>query len=58
MSKFTLRVQCFLIFFCSVYYLESIGGTYIVSVIQSIEKKFQISSKLSGILVSAQDVGK
>ena len=53
----TGRVCAFFFIFCIVYYLESIGGTYIISVIQAIEKQFHIPSRWSGALISAQDVG-
>ena len=39
------------------YYLESIGGTYIISVVQSMERQFQIPSTWSGTMISAQDFG-
>ncbi len=51
------RIYAFFALFCFVYFLESIGGTYMVSAIQSIERQFEIGSKLSGLLVSASDFG-
>uniref|UniRef100_A0A0N5BGB6 Solute carrier organic anion transporter family member n=1 Tax=Strongyloides papillosus TaxID=174720 RepID=A0A0N5BGB6_STREA len=51
------RLYIFLGVFGVVYFLEAIGGSYMVSAIQSIERQFQIPSKLSGFLVSASDIG-
>uniref|UniRef100_A0A914WEJ0 Uncharacterized protein n=1 Tax=Plectus sambesii TaxID=2011161 RepID=A0A914WEJ0_9BILA len=51
------RVYCFFALFCTVYFLESIGGVYMVSAIQSIERQFQIPSKMSGLMISAGDFG-
>lgn len=51
------RLYVFLGVFVVVYFLEAIGGSYMVSAIQSIERQFQIPSKLSGFLVSASDIG-
>ncbi|KAI3418783.1 hypothetical protein GPALN_007885 [Globodera pallida] len=50
-------VLCFFVLFLSVYFLESIGGFYMTSAIVSIEKQFQIPSKISGMMVSAGDFG-
>uniref|UniRef100_A0A5S6R4G3 Solute carrier organic anion transporter family member n=1 Tax=Trichuris muris TaxID=70415 RepID=A0A5S6R4G3_TRIMR len=47
----------FLIAFCVCFFLETITSTYLISCVQSIERQFQITSKLSGILISAGDVG-
>uniref|UniRef100_A0A0M3HXB5 Solute carrier organic anion transporter family member n=1 Tax=Ascaris lumbricoides TaxID=6252 RepID=A0A0M3HXB5_ASCLU len=51
------RVYIFLLLFSVVLFLEAIGGTYMVSAVQSIERQFQIPSKLSGFMVSAGDFG-
>jgi hypothetical protein len=51
------RVYCFFALFCTVYFLESIGGVYMVSAVQSIERQFQIPSKMSGLMISAGDFG-
>uniref|UniRef100_A0A1I7YHR0 Solute carrier organic anion transporter family member n=1 Tax=Steinernema glaseri TaxID=37863 RepID=A0A1I7YHR0_9BILA len=51
------RLYVFIFVFAVVYYLEAIGGTYMVSAIQSIERQFQIPSKLTGFMVSASDIG-
>uniref|UniRef100_A0A8R1TXA9 Major facilitator superfamily (MFS) profile domain-containing protein n=1 Tax=Onchocerca volvulus TaxID=6282 RepID=A0A8R1TXA9_ONCVO len=37
--------------------MESIGGFFMASVVVSIEKQFQISSRMSGLMVSAGDFG-
>ncbi|EJW76485.1 hypothetical protein WUBG_12607, partial [Wuchereria bancrofti] len=47
----------FFILFLTVYFLESIGGFFMASVVVSIEKQFQISSRMSGLMVSAGDFG-
>ncbi|CAG9539756.1 unnamed protein product [Cercopithifilaria johnstoni] len=47
----------FFILFLTVYFLESIGGFFMASVVVSIEKQFQISSRMSGLMVSAGDLG-
>ncbi|VDK43208.1 unnamed protein product [Anisakis simplex] len=49
------RVYVFLILFSVVLFLEAIGSTYMMSAIQSIERQFQIPSKLSGFMVSASE---
>ncbi|GMT34863.1 hypothetical protein PFISCL1PPCAC_26160 [Pristionchus fissidentatus] len=54
--KYT-RLHGFLTIFVIVYLMEAMGGMYIVSAIQNIEKQFQLPSRLSGILVSASDIG-
>ncbi|KAK0400467.1 hypothetical protein QR680_015261 [Steinernema hermaphroditum] len=51
------RLSVFILVFAVVYFLEAIGGTYMVSAIQSIERQFQIPSKLTGFMVSASDIG-
>ncbi|CAJ0583256.1 unnamed protein product, partial [Mesorhabditis spiculigera] len=51
------RIHYFLGLFSLVYFFEAIGGMYIVSAITNIEKQFQITSKMSGIMVSANDFG-
>ncbi|GMR46731.1 hypothetical protein PMAYCL1PPCAC_16926, partial [Pristionchus mayeri] len=53
--KFT-SLHGFLAIFVIVYLVESMGGMYIISAVQSIEKQFRLSSKLSGILVSASTI--
>ncbi|TKR87203.1 hypothetical protein L596_011644 [Steinernema carpocapsae] len=50
-------VACFFVVFLCVYFLESIGGFYMTSAIVYIEKQFQIPSKVSGTMVSANDFG-
>ncbi|KAI6205710.1 hypothetical protein M3Y94_00823200 [Aphelenchoides besseyi] len=50
------RLHIFLGLFAFVSYLETIGNTYTVASIQSIERQFHISSKLSGFLVSAHEL--
>ncbi|KAF7625978.1 Solute carrier organic anion transporter family member [Meloidogyne graminicola] len=50
------RIYVFLALFTFVYFLESIGGTYMVTAVQNIERHFRIPSKLSGLLVSAHDI--
>ena len=51
------RLTVFLALFAVMYFLEAMGGSYMVSAIQSIERQFQIPSKISGFLVSASDIG-
>lgn len=51
------RVHSFLLLFATVLFLEAVGGSYIISAIQSIERQFQIPSTLSGFMVSASDIG-
>jgi hypothetical protein len=48
------RIHIFLALFAFVSYLETIGSTYTISAVQSIERQFQIPSKLSGFLLSAR----
>ncbi|KAE9554160.1 hypothetical protein FO519_002640 [Halicephalobus sp. NKZ332] len=50
------RVTVFLTLFVIVYYLESTGERYMISAVQSIERQFQIPSKVSGFLMSANDI--
>jgi sodium-independent organic anion transporter len=50
------RLFAFLALFAFVYFLESIGGSYMVSAVQSIERQFQIPSKISGFIISASDM--
>ncbi|CDW54661.1 OATP and Gal-bind lectin and Kazal 2 domain conta ining protein [Trichuris trichiura] len=47
----------FLIAFCLCFFLETMTSTYLISCVQSIERQFQITSKLSGILISSGDAG-
>lgn len=44
---------CFAGLFGVILLFEAIGGAYIFSTIQNLERQFQISSKLSGFIVSA-----
>ncbi|VDN59179.1 unnamed protein product [Dracunculus medinensis] len=48
---------CFAGLFGVILLFEAIGGAYIFSTIQNLERQFQISSKLSGFIVSASDIG-
>uniref|UniRef100_A0A914CJH9 Uncharacterized protein n=1 Tax=Acrobeloides nanus TaxID=290746 RepID=A0A914CJH9_9BILA len=50
-------VVIFFVIFMTVYFLESIGGFYMTSVVVSIEKEFQIPSKISGTMIAAGDFG-
>uniref|UniRef100_A0A7E4V5K6 Solute carrier organic anion transporter family member n=1 Tax=Panagrellus redivivus TaxID=6233 RepID=A0A7E4V5K6_PANRE len=50
------RLTLFLALFALVYFLEAIGGSYLVSAVQNIERQFQIPSKLSGFIVSGSDL--
>ncbi|KAL3075204.1 hypothetical protein niasHT_036665 [Heterodera trifolii] len=50
------RIYAFLALFTFIYFLESIGGTYMIASVQNIERQFRIPSKLSGFLVSAHDI--
>ncbi|KRZ12487.1 Solute carrier organic anion transporter family member 1A6 [Trichinella zimbabwensis] len=47
----------FLTLFCVCYFLETITFTYLISAVQSIERQFQIPSRLSGTLMSSSDIG-
>jgi len=49
------RLCVFLSLFTFVFFLESIGGSYMISAVQNIERQFRIPSKLSGFLVSARE---
>ncbi|TKR72343.1 hypothetical protein L596_019811 [Steinernema carpocapsae] len=51
------RFSVFIFIFAVVIFLQEIGGTYMISVIQSIERQFQIPSKLAGFMLSASDIG-
>jgi len=51
------NLWCFLVFFCLCYFLETITFTYLVSAVQSIERQFEIPSRMSGSLVAASDIG-
>jgi hypothetical protein len=55
--KIDKTVISFFGLFLLVYFLESIGGFFMTSAIVSIEKQFQIPSKVSGLMVSASDFG-
>uniref|UniRef100_A0A7E4ZU18 Solute carrier organic anion transporter family member n=1 Tax=Panagrellus redivivus TaxID=6233 RepID=A0A7E4ZU18_PANRE len=50
-------VLAFFVIFMTVHFLESIGGFYMTTAVVSIEKQFQIPSKVSGTMVSAGDFG-
>lgn len=49
--------QMFLIVFCVTWVLQGMYHTYFVSVITTIEKLFQIQSKITGIIMSATEIG-
>ncbi|XP_018325614.1 solute carrier organic anion transporter family member 3A1 [Agrilus planipennis] len=49
--------QMFLIVFCITWVLQGMYHTYFVSVITTIEKLFQIQSKITGIIMSATEIG-
>lgn len=49
--------QMFLIVFCITWVLQGMYHTYFVSVITTIEKLFQIQSKVTGIIMSATEIG-
>ncbi|PIC19679.1 hypothetical protein B9Z55_025143 [Caenorhabditis nigoni] len=51
------RIYIFLGLFSFVFFLEAIGGSYINSAVQNIERQFQMSSKTSGFMISASDFG-
>lgn len=51
------RIYIFLGLFSLVYFLEAIGGSYINSAVQNIERQFQMSSRTSGFMISASDFG-
>lgn len=56
MSIFVSK-QGFLVFFCMAWVLQGLYHTYFVSVITTIEKLFQIQSKITGIIMSATEIG-
>ncbi|ERL86177.1 hypothetical protein D910_03590 [Dendroctonus ponderosae] len=49
--------QVFLAVFCMAWVLQGMYHTYFVSVITTIEKLFQIQSKITGIIMSATEMG-
>lgn len=49
--------QTFLIVFCIAWVLQGMYHTYFVSAITTIEKLFQIQSKITGIIMSATEIG-
>lgn len=49
--------QAFLIVFCIAWVLQGMYHTYFVSAITTIEKLFQIQSKITGIIMSATEIG-
>ncbi|CAH0562422.1 unnamed protein product [Brassicogethes aeneus] len=49
--------QSFLIVFCIAWVLQGMYHTYFVSAITTIEKLFQIQSKITGIIMSATEIG-
>uniref|UniRef100_A0A1I7YHM8 Solute carrier organic anion transporter family member n=1 Tax=Steinernema glaseri TaxID=37863 RepID=A0A1I7YHM8_9BILA len=51
------RFTVFIGVFALAFFLQEIGHTYMISVIQSIERQFHIPSKLTGFMVSASDIG-
>uniref|UniRef100_A0A5S6R479 Kazal-like domain-containing protein n=1 Tax=Trichuris muris TaxID=70415 RepID=A0A5S6R479_TRIMR len=51
------RLWKFLLLFCICYFLETITFTYLISAVQSIERQFQIPSRLSGTLIASSDIG-
>uniref|UniRef100_A0A914Q176 Solute carrier organic anion transporter family member n=1 Tax=Panagrolaimus davidi TaxID=227884 RepID=A0A914Q176_9BILA len=57
MQKLDKYVLAFFVVFMVTYFLESIGGFYMTTAVVSIEKQFQIPSKVSGTMVSAGDFG-
>uniref|UniRef100_A0AC35G3B8 Solute carrier organic anion transporter family member n=1 Tax=Panagrolaimus sp. PS1159 TaxID=55785 RepID=A0AC35G3B8_9BILA len=56
-QKLDKYVLAFFVVFMVTYFLESIGGFYMTTAVVSIEKQFQIPSKVSGTMVSAGDFG-
>nr|CAH7717471.1 unnamed protein product [Callosobruchus chinensis] len=56
MQKFASK-QTFLIVFCIAWVLQGMYHTYFVSAITTIEKLFQIQSKVTGIIMSATEIG-
>lgn len=51
------NIWTFLAIFCTCYFLQTTVHTYLTSSIQSIERQFQIPSKMSGTLASAREIG-
>lgn len=49
--------QVFLAVFCMAWVLQGMYHTYFVSAITTIEKLFQIQSKITGIIMSATEMG-
>ncbi|KAG5895478.1 hypothetical protein JTB14_011176 [Gonioctena quinquepunctata] len=49
--------QAFLFVFCIAWVLQGMYHTYFVSAITTIEKLFQIQSKITGIIMSATEIG-
>lgn len=49
--------QAFLMVFCIAWVLQGMYHTYFVSAITTIEKLFQIQSKITGIIMSATEIG-
>lgn len=56
LQKFASK-QMFLIVFCITWVLQGMYHTYFVSAITTIEKLFQIQSKITGIIMSATEIG-
>ncbi|VDP10280.1 unnamed protein product [Soboliphyme baturini] len=51
------NIWTLLTLFCLCYFLETITFTYLISAVQSIERQFQIPSRMSGGLVASSDIG-
>ncbi|KAK9686742.1 Organic Anion Transporter Polypeptide (OATP) family [Popillia japonica] len=56
LQKFASK-QIFLLVFCIAWVLQGMYHTYFVSAITTIEKLFQIQSKITGIIMSATEIG-
>lgn len=56
LQKFASK-QMFLIVFCITWVLQGMYHTYFVSAITTIERLFQIQSKITGIIMSATEIG-
>ena len=56
LQKFASK-QIFLMVFCIAWVLQGMYHTYFVSAITTIEKLFQIQSKITGIIMSATEIG-
>ncbi|XP_022914735.2 solute carrier organic anion transporter family member 74D [Onthophagus taurus] len=56
LQKFASK-QMFLTVFCLAWVLQGMYHTYFVSAITTIEKLFQIQSKITGIIMSATEIG-